>query len=413
MHATLQSMLAWSTQARHAEPFRVNPRAAQAVALSLFVLLAGCAGHPFGAASLGHVEPLQIDGQLFTLEDAEATLDAPDLLALNDDMRSFVATYSGERASERGRLVNLHQAVKSPGILDMRYDAFAEGSAQQVFAQGSANCLSYAHMFVALAREAGLDARYQWLEVRPQWTRMGDRVAVRLHVNVLVKTRRGDRYMVAIDPLESQDIAGSRTLRDEDAVALYHNNLAMDALSNDEVSTAWLHLVKALQLSPAMGQLWVNLGATYRRSGQFEAAERAYFRALSHSGGDRSAMNNLVILYDQMGRESERSYWVDRVDRYRQANPYYHSWLGDTAAESGDWVSARGHYDEALERLPGDAQLLYGAGLIRYELGDLASASDYIEQAMKAATYLTDVQGYRIQLEAVQREMEAAATVNE
>ena len=124
-------------------------------------------------------------------------------------------------------------------------------------------------------------------------------------------------------------------------------------------------------------------------------------------------MNNLVILYDQMGRESERSYWVDRVDRYRQANPYYHSWLGDTAAESGDWVSARGHYDEALERLPGDAQLLYGAGLIRYELGDLASASDYIEQAMKAATYLTDVQGYRIQLEAVQREMEAAATVNE
>ena len=379
------------------------------VTLLASLCLAGCATSR-DPATLGVVDPLQLPDRVITLDDVELAPDAPDLLAMDEAMRQFVETYAGGRGSQRTRLVNLHQAVKSPAMLDMRYDPFAEGSAMDVFHTQSANCLSYAHLFVAMAREAGLDAQYQWLEVRPQWTRMGERVAVRLHVNVLVKTNRGEQYMVDIDPLASRDIAGSKRLSDQDAVALYHNNLAMDSLAQDDVETAWIQLVKALQLSPGMGQLWVNLGATYRRSGQLEAAERAYFRALSHDGGDRSAMNNLVILYNQMGREQEKNYWVDRVERYREANPYYHAWLGDKAAEADDWATALTHYDDALDLSPGDSRLLYSAGLIRYQLGDLEGASEYIAEAMEAATLRGDVEDYRIQLEAVQREMLAEAS---
>ena len=377
------------------------------------LLLAGCATGGVGPASLGTVEPLQLEDRVLTIEDVDAAPGAPDLLALDEDMRQFVDTYAGSRGSQRTRLMNLHQAVKSAGILDMRYDLFADGTAREAFHSGTANCLSYANLFVALAREAGLRASYQGLEVRPQWTRMGERVAVRLHVNVLVNTNQGERYMIDIDPLPSRDVAGSRLLRDADGEALYHNNLAMDALADEDLETAWIHLVKALQLSPRMGQLWVNLGATYRRNGQLEAAEHAYFRALSHDGGDRSAMNNLVVLYDQMGREEEKSYWVDRVERYRLSNPYYHTWLGDKAAEEGDWLAARGHYDDALDKLPGDSRLLYTAGLIRHRLGDLEGASDYISRAMEAATLRRDVEDYRVQLEAVRREMLAESSPGE
>ena len=369
------------------------------------LLLTGCATGGKGPRELGVVEPLQLEDRVLTVEDVNASPGAPDLLALDDDMRHFVDTYAGPRGSQRSRVMNIHQAVKSAGILDMRYDPFADGTAQDAFHSGTANCLSYANLFVALAREAGLNASYQWLEVRPQWTRMGERVAVRLHVNVLIKTNRGEQYMIDIDPLPSRDVAGSRLLSDADAEALYHNNIAMDALAEEDIETAWMHLVKALQLSPRMGQLWVNLGATYRRSGQLEAAERSYFRALSHDGGDRSAMNNMVVLYDQMGREEEKAYWVDRVERYRLNNPYYHTWLGDKAAEEGDWLAAQGHYDDALDRLPDDSRLLYSAGLIRYQLGDLDGASEFISRAMEEATLRRDVEDYRIQLEAVRREM--------
>ncbi len=383
------------------------------LAAAMCLVLVGCAGIGSGPASLGVVEPLQLEDRVLTVDDVDLAPAAPDLLALDDDMIRFVDTYAGARGSQRSRLMNIHQAVKSAGILDMRYDPFADGTAQDAFHSGTANCLSYANLFVALAREAGLNASYQWLEVRPQWTRMGERVAVRLHVNVLIRTNRGEQYMIDIDPLPSRDIAGSRLLSDADAEALYHNNIAMDALADEDIETAWVNLVKALQLSPRMGQLWVNLGATYRRSGQLEAAERSYFRALSHDGGDRSAMNNLVVLYEQMGREEEKLYWVDRVDRYRQNNPYYHTWLGDKAAEEDDWLAAKQHYDDALERLPDDSRLLYSAGLIRHKLGDLEGASDYISRAMDAATFRGDVEDYRVQLEAVRREMLAEATPGE
>ena len=112
-----------------------------------------------------------------------------------------------------------------------------------------------------------------------------------------------------------------------------------------------------------------------------------------------------VVLYNQMAREQEKSYWVDRVERYRQTNPYYHAWLGDKAAEADDWAVASVHYDDALALSPADSRLLYSAGLIRYQLGDLGGASEFIEEAMAVATLRRDVEDYRIQLEAVQQEM--------
>ena len=170
------------------------------VMLALPLLLA-CAGNPSERLAVADLSPLVLQDRVITMADVEAADPTPDLLAIDDAMRDFVATYAGKNNSQRQRLLNLHQAVKSPAILDLQYDPFAEGGARETFHRGSANCLSYANMFVALAREAGLDAKYQWLEVRPQWSRMGERVAVRLHVNVVVKNSQEDTFMVDIDPL--------------------------------------------------------------------------------------------------------------------------------------------------------------------------------------------------------------------
>ena len=156
----------------------------------------------------------------------------------------------------------------------MRYDPEAGGTARDAFHRGTANCLSYASLFVALAREAGLDADYQWLEVSPRWMRDGERVTVRLHVNVLVKLGQGEQFMVDIDPLESRDIAGSRQISDTDALALYHSNIAMNALADEHTEEAWLQAVRALQLSPGTAHLWVNLGAVYRFNGQHARPSR-------------------------------------------------------------------------------------------------------------------------------------------
>jgi Flp pilus assembly protein TadD len=177
----------------------------------------------------------------------------------------------------------------------------------------------------------------------------------------------------------------------------------MEALAAEQLELAWLNGVRALQLSPETAHLWVNLGAIYRFAGQHRQAESSYLFALQLDPWDRSAMNNLVVLYGIEGRAQDRDYWEVQVARYRDENPYYHAWLGDQAAEAQDWQAALQYYEEALALLPDDSRLLYAAGISHYQLDELATASTYIKRAIKTATLRSDIENYQLQLEAVQR----------
>jgi len=359
-----------------------------------------------GAAPV--ISPLHLEDRTILLNEVPAIAPPQDLLVMDGEMRDFVETYTGDLRTDRQRLINLHRSIKSPGLLNMKYAVEAEGNASDAFHRGTANCLSYAHMFVALAREAGLDADYQWMEVRPQWSRIGERIAVRLHVNVVVNLRHGEQYMVDIDPLQSNEVTGSRVLSDTDAVALYHNNIAMNALAQENMEQAWGHAARAIQLAPEMPHLWVNLGAIYRLAGQHDDAERSYLYALDLNARDRSAMNNLMVLYEIQGREDERQHWSEKVSHYRDRNPYYHAWLGDKAGETGDWSKALEHYNEALGLMPEESHLLYAVGLIYYQLEAYEQASRFISSAIEKATLRRDIESYQIQLDAVKREQLAS-----
>ncbi|MCB1676384.1 MAG: tetratricopeptide repeat protein [Halioglobus sp.] len=364
-------------------------------------MLLACAGVSTAPRAVSELPPLQLNQGSLQVAAAASLAPTPDLLAVDPSMRAFVQRYTGGVRSARQRLMLLHRALIGGGLLDLQYDPAADGTAREVFRRGTANCLSYANLFVALAREAGLDAAYQWLEMRPQWSRSGARVMVRLHVNVTVDLGSGGRYMVDIDPAPSRDVSGSRAISDSDAQALYHNNIAMQALAVEDLATAWPHAVRALQLSPRLPHLWLNLGAIYRLAGQHHTAESLYLYALELEPQNRSAMNNLVVLYAMEGRDADRRYWEARIEHYRDANPYYHAWLGDLAGEQGDWRGALKHYRDALQRLPGDSNLLYSTGLIHYRLNDLAAAAAYIRRAMEAATLRSEIDTYRLQLQAL------------
>lgn len=395
---------------RLSQPVRVV-RAFLCVCLSLYGLfcLAACAPNTTHIDALANLSPLAYDGRVISVDDVATLVPTPDLLGVDSDMRQFVETYTGELYNDRQRMNHLQQSITSSAILNMEYAADAEGVAQEVFHRGTANCLSYANLFVALAREAGLDANYQWVKVRPQWSRVGERVAVRLHVNVIVKLRQGQEYIVDIDPLPPSETTGTHVLSDVDALALYHNNIAMAALARNEIDQAWVQAVRALQLSPKMSLLWVNIGAIYRVTGQHEDAQSSYFTALALNSRDRSAMNNLVVLYSLDGDEEQAKYWSDQVARYRTNNPWYHAWLGDRAGESGDWSQALMHYSDARRHDPQDGRLQYAVGLIHYQLGDLTEAQRFVAMAIETASTTgglrrSELEGYQMQLDAIMAE---------
>jgi Flp pilus assembly protein TadD len=368
------------------------------------VLLGGCTTVVDDRRLAQRIAPLQLGDRSVAVADA---LSGPPLglLELNDEMKAFVQQTTEGYHNERARLQALHNAIKDDKGLDMRYDPFADGNAQDVFERRTANCLSYAHMFVALAREANLDAHYQWMEVRPEWQRIGERVAVRLHVNVQIKTRDGEQFMVDIDPLQRSEVAGARLMSDEEGIALAHNNLAMVALSEDRPEEAWRSLVRGLAVAPGLSQLWVNLGAIYRYTGQLDDAERAYNVALRVNPVDRSAMNNLVVLYEQMERYGEAERWLARLRRYRDRNPYYHESLGEEALAAGDLVAAYEHYREAWRLQPEDGRLAYSLGLMESERGNLKAAEKLLRQAVEKAAFTGEKQRYAVTLRRIREEM--------
>jgi Flp pilus assembly protein TadD len=389
----------------------VGPRrAARALAFAALVtsLLSACGSTPTVSLAGAQLAPLQLDGEIYTVSDALQSVPSPDLLAMDASMREFVATHTAHSSNPRNRLLALHSAIKSPAILDMQYDPFADGDARIAFHRGSANCLSYAHLFVALAREARLDARYQWMEIRPEWHRLGERVALRLHVNVVVKIRGEEEYIVDIDPLRRHEVVGARRLSDRDALALYHSNIAMQALGEGRVGDAWMQLVRGIDVAPRLAHLWTNLGAVYRHAGQYEDAEEAYFTALALDDNDRSAMNNLVVLYDLTGREEEYAYWLDRLARYRERNPYYHAGLGDSAVDAKDWDAAYRHYARAMRLQPEDSRLVYSLGLVEHRRGNLKEATRLIRKAIETAAFDKDIRDYRMQLRVIEAQRAAA-----
>jgi Flp pilus assembly protein TadD len=372
------------------------------LACLLLLCLQACTSVSLPPPDINHLVPLSYQGEITYPDQAVTQAPTPDLLAINDEIREFVARYTQGQRSSRQRLHSLHRAVKSPGTLGIEYDPWAEGGAIEAYRRGSANCLSYASMFVAMARDAGLKAGYQWLEVRPRWSKLGERVAVSLHVNAVVEAGRGEQFMVDIDPLQPRDITGSRRITDQQAQALHHNNVAMAALADTRVREAWLNVVRGLQLAPDLTLLWVNLGAIYREADQYQAAEDSYLYALQLDPADRSAMTNLVILYQLQGREADSARWSGRVAHYRDSNPYFHAWLGEQAAGRDDWASALVHMETALRLSPEDSNLLYTAGVVHYKLGDLDTAQELIGKAIEFATLSRERKDYELQLEALQ-----------
>ena len=80
--------------------------------------------------------------------------------------------------------------------------------------------------------------------------------------------------MVDIDPLQSRDIAASRQISVTEALALYHSNIAMDALAAGDTEQArqWQQAVRnyerALALSPGNSRLLSALGHSHEQLGE-------------------------------------------------------------------------------------------------------------------------------------------------
>jgi len=365
------------------------------IALCLLALVTAC------TTPLSPRQPLLAERELLFGSAAVSNSDPPVPLAgdaafgLDDNMRAFVATHvHGHPADER--LARLLLAMKARGLASLAYDDGITRSARATFYAGSANCLSFTMLFVALAREAGLRVSYQEVDVPPSWSKNGEVVVVRNHINALVETPSGRDYIVDFNLVDfSQDYL-RRRIPDERAQALFYNNLAAEGLVRKDYDTSFRYLREALRLDQKSTPTWSNLGLWYLRMGHREHAEAAYLRALDAKPRDPTVLTNLAALYANSGRHELADAYRQRIHSYQQSNPYYHFATARSAFEQRRFNAALANLRRAVRLKADDHEFHLLSGLAYLELGRPSAAERSFARAKELGApldFLADYEG--------------------
>ena len=260
-----------------------------------------------------------------------------DAFALDDEMRAFIAPFATIR-DPRVRLAKVIEGLEARGLFSLDYAEITR-TASATFHDRQGNCLSFTMLFVALARAAGLTATYQSVEVPPTWSNDGQ-VVIANHVNAVVRTGVGEETVVDFNVRAARANERSRRLSDSYALGLFYTNLGAEALVRGEYAATLAALREAARIYPNIAGLWVNLGVLYARHGRYEHAEAAYLRALAVDDREQSALANLVVTYQLLGRPDLVQAYRDRVQAYRARNPYYHFGLATRAFDQQDFPTA-------------------------------------------------------------------------
>lgn len=273
-----------------------------------------------------------------------------DLLYISQRTQDYFVPYLQGVPHGLSRAFELNSVLRSAGMLHIHYAPEASLSAEEVFLQRQANCISFSNLFIAVARGWGMDARYQLVSSQRNWERYRLGVMLALHVNVLLRFKNGGEMTIDFSPKPSATKAGLTTTRnqtelrkiisDDTAHALFWNNLAIDKLATRHVADAYRYLVKAISLDPQLSQLWTNLGIVFRHNNQTGSAEKSYKIALQLNPEESVALNNLVAMYQRAGNTEKAHYYFMELEKMNQRNPYYIYYLAEKAENDNDYSRA-------------------------------------------------------------------------
>jgi Tfp pilus assembly protein PilF len=309
--------------------------------------------------------------------------DAASLFALSPAMQAHLHSHVFQaRLRHDGSARGLLAALYSKSDLQLDYDATVTRTAAETYAQRSGNCLSLVIMTAAFARELGMEVRFQRVETEETWSRANSLYLVSDHVNIslapgLQSLNRYDADAeLTVDFLPPRDAGRLRThaLEEEDIVALYLNNRAVEELVQGRSAEAYWWVRAALRVRPSTPAAYNTLAVIYQRSSRPLLAERVYRAALERRPDSLIVMQNLAPLLASNGKPAEAEAMAQRIARLYPAPPYHYFDQAMTAYQTGDFTRARTLFAREVARAPYNDEFHFWLGLANLQLGEWGTA---------------------------------------
>ena len=322
--------------------------------------------------------PLQYPGPVVQVDDV-------DVLAVSPEMEKFLERYVLKYSNQQTRLDMLTTAVARTGVLGFEYDETHTMTSSEAFEARMGNCVAFSNLMIALARRAGLDARYQEVSIRSDWANYeGDTVLLYKHVNVVIETRNMS-WVVDVSGLDIRPTDRRKFIEDSYAKALYLNNIAVEALLENDLPRAYAYMRSAIEADSRVTDPWVNLGVLYGRNDQLDDAAFAFNRALQIDANEHSALSNLYEVYLEQEDFESAADLEPRVERYRRTNPYYLLRLSDEALEQEQYEESINLLRKAIKKKEDDHELHFALAKTQYLSGELAEAESSLLRARELA----------------------------
>lgn len=323
------------------------------------------------------------------------------LLAVPPELRRVLRAKVPFRGSQDERLRALVRLIFDEDGLALRYETDATHTVAETYAQGSANCLSFTLFFVALAREAGINARAQEVGQVLSWWQDQRTIYNFGHVNAQVRID-GRTGTVDLDASVLMDRRGPKVISDERLFAHYYNNRGSELMAASQNAEARVYYQQALKMDATLPNIWNNLGVLDAREGDLKAAAAAYAQALRLNPAHVATLSNSVNLYRRLGDNAGADAMLRQLQQIRAVDPFYQFMLGRQAESEGHYDRAISHYRRAVDLYPSAHQFHFGLARVYFLMGN----SRLAEREMRRARDLgpeDDRSRYQAKLEGLRR----------
>lgn len=357
------------TLRRPHRPFRRTARTALAVGAAL--ALTGCASSSRVTDSMA--EALAVRGLPVAVADP---------IQISPEMQQWVRDTVGFVGEPRDRVKRLLDA-----ILNRREDPFVyrrgtTSTARDAWESGRANCLTFSHMYIALAREIQLDVYYLRVFDLASFDHEDDLIVASEHVTAAWGPG-GTRMVLDFSDRPVRGYADVERISDLTALALHYSNQGAELVRSGLYAEAKEKLDLSVRIDPELGDGWLNLGVARRRLGDLDGAEEAYRKALEVSPGLSSAYQNLASLLQYRNRPEEAQELVVLAARASSRNPYSLIALGDLALRNERPDEALRYYRRARSLDPENAEVWAALGEWALESGRRSEARRNLKRAIR------------------------------
>ena len=306
------------------------------------------------------------------------------VLAVPQELRAaFRERVVDARRSPEQRLARLVEFVFDENGLGVEYQPDASLTVSEVYQARKANCLSSTFLILALAREAGLKAHGQQIDRVLSWGSTGEIVMQSMHANAIVEVERR-RFVVDVNANDATSATDAlRPVSDQQLLALYYGNRAMELMVAGRQSDAKPWLDEALRHAPLDPTLLNNAGVLSLRTGDSDAAEKYFLSAIEQAPELMSGLSNLVGFYRNRGDHARVAMWQSRADRALRKDPYYQYTLGRQLELAGNYADAAKQYRRAVELNRKEHQFHFGLARVYFSMGDSRGADRELSVAYK------------------------------